>query len=165
MWISTNSWCGYSSVVRCWFQKQREDSHSWCQKTLKPTWTSFLFGNRSVSSFSTGKDGWSQWFCAFLAAIHVSQHGTSHGQEDFPDVHFFFSSYLVDSLEHPVPNPVWILYLVSPWVKLFLRLVSAGSAACKLIVDFVYQLYHSPTKSLQFAYVFSVYRQWMVPCI
>lgn len=90
--------------MRCWFQKQRQDSHSWYQKTLKSTWRSFLFGNRSVPSFSTEKNSWSQCFCAFLAAVNVSQHGTSHGQEDFPDVHFFFSSYPVNSSQHPVPH-------------------------------------------------------------
>lgn len=88
MWISTNSWCEYRSAVRCWFQKLRQNSHTWCQKTLKPTWSSFLFGNRSVPSFPTEKDCWSQWVCAFLAAIRVSQHGISHGQEDFSDIHF-----------------------------------------------------------------------------
>lgn len=162
-WISTNSWCGYRSVVRCWFQKLGQDGHSWCQKTLKPTWRSFLFGNRSVPSFPTEKDGWSPWFCAFLAAVNFSQCGTSHGQEVFPDVCFFFSS------SYPLGpcasfHPVWILCLFILWVKPVLRLVSGQLLAKGLLVLFTsFIIPHQNHSSLHLSLVYTYL--WMVPRI
>lgn len=114
-----------------------------------------------MPSIPAGKDGSSQCFCAFSPTVNVSQRGTSHGQEDFSDVHFKFFFLLILSCwliaaARALFHPVWIICMLTHWVK---PVLTAGvcSAAFKEIISFVDQLYHSPPKALQFAYVFSVY--------
>lgn len=53
-------------------------------------------------------------------------------------------------------HPAWIICMLTCWVKRVLT-VGVCSAASKGVISLIDQLYHSPPKTLQFAYVFSVY--------